>query len=453
MLSDDKPLLQGWAIVENTSEEDWSGVKLTLISGRPISFTMDLYQPLYIPRPQAKLELYSSLLPQVYQQNLFQDNFARTTNAYGGAPRKFRDESPTGRMSASLSTMVSPRAVIQEEEERLGRGLRESVQAAAQGGDVGNLFQYAIDMPVSLPRQQSAMLPIVNADVQGEKVSIYNANVQPKHPLYGLKFTNETDLYLMQGPITVFDGGVYAGDAQIEDLPPGDKRLISYGVDLDTEVVPQSKGRPEELLSVKLLKGTLIAARKYQRATEYTVKNSGKKVKNVLIEYPIDAAWTLVLPKKPTEKTRSVYRFAVEAKPGEPAKLEVNEERTQRELVAMGTADEEMLLVYVKSGTVSDKVKAVLADVVKRRQQLEQLATEKQQLEQRIREIGEDQARIRQNMSQLDRNADVYKSYVKKFSDQEAEIEKLRSQIRELGDQETALRKALDAYLVGLDVE
>ena len=120
------------------------------------------------------------------------------------------------------------------------------MQSAAQAGNVGNLFQYVIATPVTLPRQQSAMLPIVNAEVKGEKVSIYNQNVLAKHPLYGLRCTNTTDLYLMQGPITVFDGGVYAGDAKIEDIPPGGERLISYGIDLDTEVAPQSKGRPEE---------------------------------------------------------------------------------------------------------------------------------------------------------------------------------------------------------------
>ena len=76
MLSDGKPLLQGWAIVENTSEEDWSGVNLTLVSGRPISFTMDLYEPLYIPRPQVQLELYSSLRPQTHGENLFARPYA-----------------------------------------------------------------------------------------------------------------------------------------------------------------------------------------------------------------------------------------------------------------------------------------------------------------------------------------------------------------------------------------
>ncbi len=101
------------------------------------------------------------------------------------------------------------------------RRFREGVQSAAQAAELGSLFQYSIATPVSLPRQQSAMLPIVNADVKGEKVSIYNQSVQAKHPLCGLQFTNTTGLHLMQGPITVFDGGSYAGDAKIEDLPPG----------------------------------------------------------------------------------------------------------------------------------------------------------------------------------------------------------------------------------------
>ncbi len=67
---DEKPYLQGWAIVENTTEQDWNDVNLTLVSGRPISFIMDLYQPLYAQRPVVQPELYASLRPQVYDQDL-----------------------------------------------------------------------------------------------------------------------------------------------------------------------------------------------------------------------------------------------------------------------------------------------------------------------------------------------------------------------------------------------
>ena len=329
----------------------------------------------------------------------------------------------------------------------------QGVQSAAQGGNVGNLFQYVIAMPVSVPRQQSAMLPIVNADVAGEKLSIYNAAVQAKHPLYGLKFTNLTGLHLMQGPITVFDGGVYAGDARIEDVPPGSERLISYGLDLDVEVAPETTGRPEELLSVRLLKGTLIATRKFVRTTEFTGKNSGKQAKTVLVEYPIEPMWTLVAPAKPAEKTRNLYRFRVEAKPGTPVKLRVDEQRTDRQQLALTNIDDGTIQFYMSAKVISEQVKTALGEVVKRKQALEAVAAQLRERQQQIRDIGEDQSRIRQNMAQLDRNTDVYKNYVKKFSEQEAEIEKLRGQIGTLNVETTRLRKTLDDYLMGLDLQ
>ena len=65
-----QPLLQGWALVENTTEEDWKDVSLTLVSGRPISFIMNLYEPLYVPRPVVEPELFASLRPQTYGQDL-----------------------------------------------------------------------------------------------------------------------------------------------------------------------------------------------------------------------------------------------------------------------------------------------------------------------------------------------------------------------------------------------
>jgi len=47
----DTPRLQGWALVQNTGQDDWSDAHLSLVSGRPISFIQDLYTPLYVPRP------------------------------------------------------------------------------------------------------------------------------------------------------------------------------------------------------------------------------------------------------------------------------------------------------------------------------------------------------------------------------------------------------------------
>jgi hypothetical protein len=455
VLEDQKqPLLQGWAIVENTTEEDWSGVKLTLVSGRPISFVMDLYQPLYVPRPEVQLELYSSLRPQTYEQDLARREQQFRKRATAAAPAA----TPGMPVDAFAGGSVRRGEVMGMEaekakQEEAGWKLQQGVQSAATAGDVGSLFQYAIKTPVNLPRQQSAMLPIVNGEIKGEKVSIYNQSVQAKHPLNGLKMSNTTDLHLMQGPITVLDDGVYAGDAKIDDLPPGAERLISYAMDLDTEVAPEAKPRPDQLLKVRLLKGNMYVERKFTRATQYVVKNSGHKAKKVLIETAVDTAWTLVTPKEPSEKTRDRYRFAVEAKPGEPATLVVEEERTEGQQIGLSNIDDGMIRFYLNAPVVSEKVKTALEEVVKQKNAIQQVAQKRAQLEQRIREIGEDQARIRQNMAQLDRASEIYKTYVKKFSDQETEIEKLRGQIAEQLAQENQLRKTLDDFLMGLDLQ
>jgi len=331
--------------------------------------------------------------------------------------------------------------------------LARGVQAQAMAGEVGELFQYNIAMPVTLPRQQSAMLPIVNQEVKGEKVSIYDQNVQPKHPLNGLRLTNSTDLHLMQGPITVFDGGVYAGDAIIADLPPGRQRLISYAMDLETEVAPETKGATGPLVSLQLIKGSALALHKQIRTIEYAVKNSGTKPKTVLIEYPLRSDWTLVQPKEPAEKTRDKYRFAVAAKPGEPAKLTVQEERVDRQQVALGNMDDQTVQHYLSAPIVGQEVKKALREIARQKLQLAQVAHERKQLEQQIEAIGQDQSRIRDNMARLEQASDLYKRYVKKFSQQEDQIEKLREQVQQLTARQQELQKSLDEYLVNLDVK
>ena len=322
----------------------------------------------------------------------------------------------------------------------------------AQSGDVGELFQYVIDVPVTLARQKSAMLPIVNESIEGVKVVIYNPNVQAKHPLNGLRLTNDTNLHLMQGPITVFDGATYAGDAKIEDLAPGAERLISYALDLETEVVPETTGLPEELVSIKLIKGTMQIKRKFARETTYTVKNSDSEPKNVLIERPRDAQWKLITPKEPAETTRDMYRFAVTAQPGEPAKLKVAEEKVAYQSQTLSNLSDDAIVFYINQKQVTPEVKQALQEIVKRKQSLAEVVAKRERLEKQIAAINEDQTRIRGNMSGLDRNSDLYRRYVQKFGEQEDSIDKMRVEIEDLRGEEAKQRQALDEYLIHLDV-
>ena len=256
-----RPFLQGWATVENATEEDWSDVELSLVSGRPISFTMDLYTPIYIPRPKEELEIYASLRPPDFE-GAFDVEEARGVGMSRARGRVMRDKAAKAPMGGGRMGFLAEAAP--EMPAMAGIALEDAgVASVALAGEAGELFQYTIRTPVSIPRQHSAMLPIVNEKISGEKVSIFNPATHPKHPLNGLHIKNTTDLNLMQGPITLFDGGVYAGDAKLPDLKPDEKRLVAYALDLGTEVMVKQRPRPDEIVKLRIVKGTLIHQRKY----------------------------------------------------------------------------------------------------------------------------------------------------------------------------------------------
>jgi hypothetical protein len=463
-----KAALQGWAIVENTTDADWKNVRLSLVSGRPISFVMDLYQPLYLPRPLVEPELHASLRPQVYGQSM-SDAEKQLTQAGGrldeqaargrGDPRRALAKAAAPAAPASMTAdggVVDGRAMDQSGVVGGGAwfGAAGVTRSLAQGSDLGELFRYEIEKPVTLERQRSAMLPIVGGEIEAERVAIYDDRVLAKHPLSGLRLRNTTDSHLMQGPVTVYDQrGGYSGDARIEDMAPGTERLVSYAVDLDVEVVPRVEGRPEEIVSVRLAKGTLVAARKLARAKVFEIKNSGTEPVKVLVEHPLEAGWTLVKPEAPQEKTRDRSRFAVAAEPGKTATLEVVEEMPLEETHAITNLDDDRILFYSRVNATSPAVRESLAEVIRRKRDLEQLARDRQIREQALATIDQEQARIRGNMGTIDRGSDLFNQYVKKLTGQEQRIETLRDEIAALQEREQEARKGLDAYLLALDVK
>src|SRR5262249_24378900 len=153
--------------------------------------------------------------------------------------------------------------------------------------EIGDHFRYTIDDKVTLPRQKSAMLPVVNKPVGAKRVSIYNEAVHPKFPLLGLRFTNGTGQNLMQGPVTVYERGSYAGDARVPDLQPGEERLLSYAIDLGSEVKASDKTTPDQLVSVKVAKGIVEATHKLRETRTYTIANLSKTDRTMIVEHPI----------------------------------------------------------------------------------------------------------------------------------------------------------------------
>jgi hypothetical protein len=460
--------LQGWAIVENTTEQDWKVVSLTLVSGRPISFVMDLYDPLYATRPVLVPAMYANLESRTYDQDLAERQAAFEARANGqdagGIPRR-RGGSAFGGAAGGMGGGMGAGGGMGGGAIRPGFGiaqpastpmridLAQGIVPAASAQQVGELFRYAIDAPVSIARQQSAMLPIVNQLVEGEKLSIYNESVDTKHPLNGLRLKNTTELHLMQGPITVFDGGEYAGDARIEDLAPLATRLVSYALDLDTEIAPTKRTPPRDLLKLRIVNRTVLTSYRQRRTQQYVVKNSGSKKKNVLIEHPFEAAWKLIAPPQPTERTRSLYRFAVAAEPGRTTNLSIEEELVVGEEASLEMLPRNMIEFYIGADVVSPAIKKALIEMARRQDALAAKSAELDAVNVQLKAIIDDQGRIRQNMNQLDHGSDLYKRYVAKFTEQEDDVERLRKQVLRLQAERESMERELRLYLTDQTLE
>ena len=448
VLADDKPpFLQGWATVENATEEDWNNVRLSLVSGRPISFRMDLYTPIYIPRPLEQLDLYASLRPPEYEGGVGGRGEPRMAKAMRRAPEAPADNYNEQNRDRSF-------ALYTADEEAMDLDLEDAgVASVATAQEAGELFEYVIDTPVSIPRQHSAMLPIVNEAIEGRKVSIFNAATHPKHPLNGLELTNATDLNLMQGPVTLFDGNVYAGDAKLPDLKPGEQRLIAYALDLATEVIVKHKPTPDELISVSITKGVLSHYHKYVDQREYLIKNKADKQRAVILEQRYSDDWKLVTPKEPYERTRGLLRFKLSVPAQETVSYPVQLERIGEQSLALLSTGVDDIRFFLRATVISPELRRALERVVALRTELSDLSRQRGDLEKALREVVEDQARIRENLRTLQKNTDTYQRQIRKFDELETRIEQLRNQIDTARRTEAQKRQELENYLLTLTIK
>jgi hypothetical protein len=419
--------MQGWALVDNTGDDDWKNVRMVLVTGRPISFRMDLYQPLYVPRPTVEPELFASLRPPVHAGDLGEVEGVPVAAAPGQGQvalnpyqRGFVPGMPfggqlgtqlggqglqlgglgalgggLGALGGGLGALggglggfgggnfgfggfgggnfgfggggffgqtggqaVPPRLTYEQLLERrqkqreildqakkagqlvTGMNFKEGVTSAATGEDIGDSYRYVIDQKVSIPRQKSSMLPIINTGVEGSKVSIYNAAVHAKFPLLGLRLKNTTGHPLMQGPITVYEEGAYAGDTRILDLQPDEERLVSYALDLGSEVASAEKTVPSPEMTFKIGSNHLTAHYKLQQTRTYTIKNRSKLDRTVLIEHPVRSDWKLLARgKTKVERSRDLYRFTVAVPAGKTVSYPVREEQDRADGVSLSMGE------------------------------------------------------------------------------------------------------------------
>ena len=205
----------------------------------------------------------------------------------------------------------------------------------------------------------------------------------------------------MQGPITVFEGSSYAGDARILDLQPNEERLLSYAVDLGTEVKPEVAADSGRLTHVKAVKGVLYSTTKLRETKTYTVKNRNPQDRTVLIEHPVRPEFKLVSKDKPAETARDVYRFELKVPAGKTAKETVTEERDLGSTVLLTNSPDEQIRIFLQSPVVSEKVKEGLKKAQELRWEWAKTQREVGEQQRQLQAITEDQARLRANLREV----------------------------------------------------
>jgi hypothetical protein len=446
--------LQGWAIIENQTDNDWNDVQLSLVSGRPISFVQELYAPLYIPRPVVKPELYTSLRPQTYEAGI--EEAPSKAAERPAPPAPVPPPTPRSRGIAAMAPgkpaqQAAPESTPEQESAETPLESTVSVIAAAAAGKIGELFQYTVGH-VSLPRQRSAMIPIVTDAIDVERVSIYNRGVLANHPLNGALLKNTTDKHLLQGPVTVLDDNTYAGDARIDNLPPGQERLISYAIDLQVQVNATSNRQESAIQTGKIVTGVLQLTRKHVSGQDYIIENRGEHDKVVVIEHPLRQGWKLVDSPKPFETTDTLYRFKESVTAGKPLKVAVQEELIQGETIAILAADLGQLEFYSRLGEIPKDVREALMKAMRLKSAM--LDTERQMRakQQELENIGQEQQRLRANMGSVSSTSQYYTRLLTKLTDQETQIEKLQGEIDQLKRTYDQQRKELETYLMNTTV-
>ena len=331
--------------------------------------------------------------------------------------------------------------------------LAGAAPAQAEAREAGELFEFAVKEPVFLPRRQSAMIPIVNQALAGDKLSLFNAGVNARHPLNGLELENTSGLFLMQGPVTVFEEGRYAGEARLPDTQRGEKRLLAYALDLAAEGKLERRSAPAEVVSLRILRGVLHLQRKRVDTATYTLKNKRDRERVFLIEHPLRPDWELAEPAKGVDKTREAYRWRVTLGGGQSREIPFVEQRLEPEQIILSNIPSELILVYVNQKAASAKLRDALKAVVSQQNELHATRQAMAEKEERVKAIAQDQNRMRENMRAVARNSESYLMWEGKMVAQEKQLDGLNRELETLRAKAQQQEAALARFLEGLNAE
>jgi hypothetical protein len=573
-----KPLLQGWAIVDNTVGEDWNNVNLSLVAGAPQSFIQQLSQPYYGRRAVVPLPQEYESVPQTHEARMLggAQIAGRVTDPSGGviAMAQVRALDASGREitrtmtdsagaygfsglpdgtyqlqveSKGFKTLVMNNAQVRsgyssEHDATLqpgdvsqtitvtesaplvettnsslagtgnnlgsGRGLGRAVGPAAGGGTGGgmyvpgpppksasngrnfdsvaalapgvtggsfnsllqastpaaaegqnfdDLYEYKLKDRVTIRKNQSAMVPILQSEIRAEKVSLWTADRNIGHPLRGVWLSNTSGETLDGGNFSVIEDEIFAGQGLLDPIKPDERRMLSYATDLGMLVRTGGTTSPQRNLRVAIAQGVMVRVSEVREKKIYTIRNEDSTQRTLIVEHPVRFGWNLASDTlRPEETTASMYRFRVAVGPKQSTTLEINESHPVETQIELTNINDDQLALMVKESSITPEIEQALRKILDQKAQVAALNAEAETRESTITSIYDDQQRLRENLKALKGSAEekaLTQRYTQQLSDQETHLEKLRNEKDDFEKKSGAAQEKLDKMIEDLAME
>lgn len=337
---------------------------------------------------------------------------------------------------------------------RLGPGasaMKEDsgVEADVETQDIGELFEYRIAHPVTIKRNSSALIPILQNQIEGESVSLYNQEAREQNPMSALYLNNTTGLTLESGPLTIIENDTYAGEALTGRIKPGEKRFITYAVDLGCRVSVKEDEEDQKAYRAEIINGSFNLHYKQMKTTVYTLNNLTDRPKTVYIEHPYDKdeKWQLVKTARPVETTERYHRFKLVVAPKAATQFSVSEELPDARAYSLSNITTNDIQVFVKSNYLTSEMEKSLEDIADLKTRIAAISREIAEKQSEINTIAKDQERMRENLRALGKTEEekqLVQRYVGKIAQGEDQLEKLRQEEKKLQEEKNILQRQLD---------
>ena len=460
-----KGLLQGWAIVENMTASDWNNVDMTLVSGNPVTFKQALYESYYVPREEIPVQVFGRVMPRTdhgaVNVGMAMAELNEAVPMPSAAPAAKRSREVDGsvlRMDSAADYFNGSGGAPEEQASYGGRKMVAQAANAAASSEATTQVLFRFPDRFTLKSGQSMMLPFVSREVPMERVSLYQPETHPRHPLASVEIKNDGKTGLPPGVLTLYEesallkGTSFVGDASLAVVPMGDKRMVSYALDSKTTIDREVKSTSQEG-KITVSKGIIRTAHTNRMETVYTLKAPEKEDRTIVIEHPRQGDYALIEPKsKDIEMTDTHYRLRVPMKAGESKALSVVMERENFSSYSIINLSHAQLVAYANTrGKLDNEARRTFAKLASARAAIDEVITKVREVERQKQTIFRDQERVRENLRSLSGTSDIQQKYLRKLNEQEDEVTKLDALLETLAAERVQREKKLNDMI--MDVE